>query len=147
MQHEPYWKMPGEIFAATLITPCMPMAICGNANASSPLTTRKSEGRSRNIMAHCAISPPASLIPAILGNSARRTIRCRHLHFSPFFREHYKQTGLEKRLSNCFVVLIESFLRRLAVVGTCTQNGSRVIRWKFFNFMDHFPGITSTANR
>ena len=42
-------KAAGKLLAATLITPCMPVAICGKASASSPLTTRKSEGRSRRI--------------------------------------------------------------------------------------------------
>ena len=64
----------GKALAATLITPSQPQAICAITISSSPLTTKKLEGRSFNIAIICAISGPASLIPAILGCDAKRSV-------------------------------------------------------------------------
>ena len=52
----------------------MPHAICAITISSSPLTTKKSEGRSFKIAIVCAISGPASLIPAIFLCADKRSV-------------------------------------------------------------------------
>ena len=62
----------GTSFEATEMTPRPPSAISGNVNASSPDSTTKCLGTTRQISAICVMLPDASLTPTMFLSAERR---------------------------------------------------------------------------